>query len=71
MPDMSKRIFIVDLPADRPELRTAFAQLASRQGWRQSFQGRDAETGEVAIVQFGGIDLVAHQITTETIGGDQ
>lgn len=49
---MSKRIISVSLPEDQPELRTAFATLASKQGWRQWFLGVDESTGETVIVQF-------------------
>lgn len=69
MPDMSKRILIVDLPADRPKLRTAFEQLASHAGWRQSFQGRDEETGEIAIIQFHADSPSIHNPSIEGHGG--
>lgn len=52
MPDVSRRTITVSLPVDRPDLRTAFEVLASRDGFIQRFIGRDAETGEQVVIEF-------------------
>lgn len=57
MPDVSKRIFIVCPPVDRPDLVPVFAALASVDGWQQVFEAIDRNTGEPALVIFDGSPL--------------
>jgi hypothetical protein len=52
MTETSIRVFIVNLPQDKPELAPHFAALASENGWQRHFRATDKETGEKLIVQF-------------------
>jgi hypothetical protein len=51
MPDVSRKIFILRPPADRPELQPHFAALASKDGWLLHYIAEDSETGETALVR--------------------
>ena len=52
MAEISRKIFIVCPPVDRPDLCRAFDLLASKDGWQQVFNATDRDTGKSVLVVF-------------------